>query len=181
MLLTGRTFAPSGGDDFWAARITLLALRSHVSPSRRIEGYALAPSDSAEAPEHVAEVLARLAKPLQCDGTVKGRVLVAQCVPDRAEGPVERSPGAAFVRQEVRARCKQSATALILLKTRYESLTVPVGALEAWMRDYSVAHVLSQSPKRDSIALPPGVCLALDLGGPPKVWLKVVPDSNVRS
>lgn len=152
-----------------AAEIALLVVRATLMGPVPIEAYRLSASSDSLTLDEAVRSLARLAKPLRCEGTMKDSIVAVAC---RA-----LSDGRSLARRErlarrhaeiwggaVLKRCQGPVeNARIVLHNGSDSITVAFRALTEWFHDYDMNYSLGLD---DTARLEPGICMVLEVGPP---------------
>lgn len=132
--------------DLDAARLALAALRASLPQQQRTddERVVLAPDVEVLSFDAVATRLAGKPKPLECRAHAADGTLVVSCSDVSAEwraihnNQVEDINSSEGPIGALRTSTDESATEKVLVLGKEQSLLVPIGALEAWARDYVI-------------------------------------------
>jgi hypothetical protein len=169
---------------YWAARLTIAALRTQVVSSSYPSTYSLlSPDRTITAPtlvDEAATFLAHMEKPLICDlGDVAGNVLTIRCQ-QRLKDDAERAR-VSFAESKInnlldviqRGYEFRGANPVLQVDAASETLIVPFDALALWWRDYDVGHSLSLLER--GVRLVGGADAAIELRPPKRMETNVPP------
>jgi hypothetical protein len=167
-----------------AAQIALLVLRTTVEGAASTRRFYILPSRAPLSGDQAARELAMLKKPVKCSGGMEGLVLEIEC--QQLNGPevLEHHRQAVGLitgfAADVRKQCPGSIReARLLLRGRGASVTAPLRALAAWLRDYDMPFSLGGAGR--TAELPRELCMVFEVGPPGTMKIQTDQTGPVRS